>query len=267
MRRSLILVVTMAVLTGCGTNRSSFSPNKKYSPQRLEKDYSVYQQILEDAHPGLYWYTSKDSMDHYFEWGREKIKDSLTEGDFRKVLNYVTAKINCGHTSVRSSKKFLNYLDTARIIRVFPLSLKLWDNTAVVAANLNRRDSILKRGTPINKINGRPIKEIVDTLFEYISTDGYNMTHKYQSLSNRGYFGALYTSVYGFADSYVIEYTDSTGLLKNTTIKPYYPSSDTIGRSAAVRATHISGCRPAIARFRARSLRRRTCAASVRRDR
>jgi Peptidase family S41 len=232
MRRSLILVITIALLTGCGTNRSSFSPNKKYSPQRLQKDYSIYQQILEDAHPGLYWYTSKDSMDHYFNWGRQQLKDSLTEGDFRKVLNYVTAKINCGHTSVRSSKKFIKYLDTARVTRIFPLSLKLWDDTAVVAANLDRRDSLLKRGVQVNKINGRSVKEIVDTLFEYISTDGFNTTHKYQALSNRGYFGSLYSSLFGFSDNYIIEYTDSTGLLKNTSIKPYRPSSDTIGRAA-----------------------------------
>lgn len=232
MRRSLILILTIALLTGCGTGRSSFSPNKKYSPQRLQKDYSIYQQILEDAHPGLYWYTSKDSMDHYFNWGREQLKDSLTEGEFRKVLNYVTAKINCGHTSVRSSKKFLNYLDTVRIARIFPLSLKLWNDTAVVAANLDRRDSLLKRGVQVNKINGRSVKEIVDTLFEYISTDGYNTTHKFQALSNRGYFGSLYTSLFGFSDNYSIEYLDSTGLLKNTSIKTYRPSSDTIGRAA-----------------------------------
>ena len=64
--------------------------------------------------PVIYWYTTKDSMDHYFEWGRQQLKDSLTEPEFRKVLNYVTAKINCGHTSVRSSKTYSNYLDTAR---------------------------------------------------------------------------------------------------------------------------------------------------------
>ena len=116
MRRSLILIITIALLTGCGTGRSSFSPNRKYAPERLQKDYSIYQQILEDAHPGLYWYTSKDSMDHYFNWGRQQLKDSLTEGDFRKVLNYVTAKINCGHTSVRSSKKFIKYLDTMAVL-------------------------------------------------------------------------------------------------------------------------------------------------------
>jgi Peptidase family S41 len=232
MRRSLILIITIALLTGCGTGRSSFSPNRKYAPERLQKDFSIYQQILEDAHPGLYWYTSKDSMDHYFNWGREQLQDSLTEGDFRKVLNYVTAKINCGHTSVRSSKKFLKYLDTARIARIFPLSLKLWDDTAVVAANLNRRDSLLKRGVQVNKINGRSVKEIVDTLFEYISTDGFNTTHKYQALSNRGYFGSLYTSVFGFADNYSIEFTDSSGLIKNTSIKTYRPAADTIGRAA-----------------------------------
>ena len=130
MRRSLILIIVMAILAGCGTNRSSFSPTKKYSPQQLQKDYSIYQQILEEAHPGLYWYTSKDSMDHYFNWGREQLKDSLTEAGFRKVLNYVTAKINCGHTSVRSSKKYSNYLDTARITRMFPLSLKIWPGSS-----------------------------------------------------------------------------------------------------------------------------------------
>jgi C-terminal processing protease CtpA/Prc len=146
------------------------------------------------------------------------------------VLNYVTAKINCGHTSVRSSKKFLNYQDTARIVKIFPLSLKLWDDTAVVAANLNRRDTLLKRGVQINKINGRSIKEMVDSLFNYISTDGYNTTHKYQALSNRGFFGALYTSLYGVADQYSIEYTDSAGRVKNTVLKTYNPIADTIRR-------------------------------------
>ena len=66
----------------------------------------------------------------------------------------------------------------------------------------------------------------------YIPTDGYNTTHKYQSLSNRGYFGSLYTSIFGFSDNYNIEYTDSTGKVKNTTIKTYYPAADTFARSA-----------------------------------
>lgn len=230
--RILLILVCGAFITGCGVSKSSFSPAKKYSSEKLQKDYSIYEQILEEVHPGLYWYQSKDSMDYYFNWGREQLKDSLTETEFRKVLAYVTAKINCGHTSVRASKFYSRYIDTARISRIFPLSLKFWDDTAVVAANLDRRDSLLKRGTVIRKINGWSMEKIVDTLFDYISTDGYNTTHKYQALSNRGYFGSLYTSLFGVSNNYTIEYTDSSALIKNTTIKTYRPISDTAGRSA-----------------------------------
>jgi len=201
MRRLLILLLAGSLLAGCGVNSHSYYPGKKYSPEQLQKDYSVYQQTLEEAHPGLYWYTSKDSMDLYFRQGRSMLNDSLSEPDFRKILSWVASKIGCGHTSVRASKAYTKYYDTARIARIFPLSLKLWDDTAVIAANLNRRDSMLRRGTVITKINGRPMKVIVDSLFNYISTDGYNTTHKYQSLSNRGFFGALYSSVYGFSDN------------------------------------------------------------------
>ena len=88
---------------------------------------------------------------------RTKLKDSMNETDFRKILSSVTSKIGCGHTSIRSSKAYDKYRDTSRIIRIFPLSLKLWDDTAVVVANLNRKDSILNRGTMIKKINEQTI--------------------------------------------------------------------------------------------------------------
>ena len=76
MRRLLLLLCFTSVLTSCGVSKSSFSPTHKFSPQQLQKDYTVYQTILEQHHPGLYWYTSKDSMDQYFNWGKEQLKDS-----------------------------------------------------------------------------------------------------------------------------------------------------------------------------------------------
>lgn len=226
MRNPLIIFFISLFIVSCGVNKSSFSPNRKYSPAQLEKDYSLYESILETHHPGLYWYTSKDSMDLYFLWGREHIKDSLTEPEFRKVLNYVTAKINCGHTTVRPSKNWTRYSDTVSLGKMFPLSFKIWDQAMVVTANLNRRDSILKRGTVITAINNRTWNTIVDTLFEYISTDGYNNTHKYQNLSNRGFFSSLYSSLFGLSPKYNIEYVDSSGLQKTTVIPVYNPATD-----------------------------------------
>ena len=231
MKTPIFFFVTLIFLAGCSVSKSSFSPDKKYSLQQVQKDYSVYQNILGEHHPSLTWYTSKDSMEYYFNWGQQHLKDSMTEPEFRKVLTYVTAKINCGHTTVRSSKAWSKYSDTIRLGKMFPLSMKVWDEAMVVTTNLHRRDSILKRGAVITKINNRSVAEIVDTLFNYISTDGYNRTHKYQTLSNRGFFGSLYTSLFGLSQKYTVEYNDSTGQSKTITVPVYNPAADTAGRT------------------------------------
>jgi len=226
----------LLILYSCSASRHGASPNRKYSPAELQKDYTVFRSLLEEKHPGLYWYTSKDSIDYYFDWGQQQLKDSLNEPDFRKVLSYIISKIGCGHTSVSSSKRYSRFLDTTRLLRIFPLSLKIWDDTAVVSATLSRRDSILKRGTIINKINGVVIRSITDSLFRYLPTDGYNTTHKYQTLSNRGTFGSLYSSVYGYAPLYTIDFTDSTGKLYRTNIRTYNPPiADSATRAAIAR--------------------------------
>lgn len=229
--RIFLLFIAFVLLNGCGAGKKAFSPNKKYSPAQLQEDYAIYRQVLEKHHPGLYWYTSKDSLDYYFEYGRKQLNDSLTEPAFRKVLTYVTAKINCGHTTVRSSKAWSRYSDTVKLGKMFPLSMKIWDKAMVVNANLNRRDSLLKRGTVITKINNRTAEELADTLFNYISTDGYNRTHKYQSLSNRGNFGSLYTLLFGLSEKYTIDYKDSLGNSKTTVVPVYNAAADTAGRT------------------------------------
>ncbi|MCR6719647.1 MAG: S41 family peptidase [Chitinophagaceae bacterium] len=228
--RLFFIVSLLIILSSCGSGRHSYSPYKKFSAEKLQKDFSVYRETLEEAHPGLYWYTSRDSMDYYFAWGAAQLTDSMTEPEFRRVLNYVTAKINCGHTTVRSSKRYARFSDTVRIRRLFPLSLKIWDDSAVVSANINLRDSVLTRGTPILAINNVPIKEIVDSLSQFLSTDGFNNTHKHQTLSNRGYFGSLYSSIYGYSDRYEISYIDSNNQIAKTLIRPFVPVRDTTRR-------------------------------------
>ena len=142
----------------------------------MQKDYHVFRHTLEEAHPGLYWYTPKDSMDFYFDWGYQQLSDSLTEPQFRQVLTYVAAKINCGHTTIRASKNYSRMQDTARLQRVFPLSLKFWEDTAVITANLFTKDKILTRGTRLTAIDGVPVTTIRDSLFEFISKSWNSVT-------------------------------------------------------------------------------------------
>lgn len=220
------------VLNGCVASHSSFNVNKKYSPQQLQKDYIIFRTLLQENHPGTYWYASKDSMDMYFENGAQQLKDSLTEAGFRKVLAYVLAKIDCGHTTVRPSKQFSKYADTVRNLRQFPFTVKIWEDTAVVTTTFRTKDAVvLKRGTPFTAINGHSLKEMTDTMFQFISADGKNLTHKYQTLSNRNGFGAYYTSIFGLQSQYKVDYIDSLGNKQLVTIPLYVPVRDTARRT------------------------------------
>ncbi len=226
----------LSILLLCSCALSKQNGAQKFSPDQLQKDYSLFQDILEESHPGLYWYTPKDSMDFYFDKGRNMLSDSLTEPRFRNVLSYVLAKINCGHTVARSSKAYENANDSMRR-RQFPLGLKIWKDTAVVTQNLNRKDSFITRGSLLTAIDGRPVQSIVDSLFQYLSADGNNLTHKYQSLSNRGVFSNLYLSVFGYKPSFHVEFIDTLGRRGNSRIFIYKPPADTSNKKKQAQKT------------------------------
>jgi hypothetical protein len=201
----------------------AFKAGKKFAPETLREDYTLFRKIVEDSHPGLYWYTPRDSMDLYFDRGYSMIRDSLTETRFRAVLSYVLAQLHCGHTYVRPSKAFVR---AAGEYFNYPINLKLWGDTALVTFNGDRRDSQLTRGAIIKAIDGMPIRNITDTLFRYLSADGYNRTHLYQTLSNRGGFGSAYIPVFGYRPRYRVEWVDTLGRARTGMVNLFLPSRD-----------------------------------------
>ncbi len=108
MRIMVVLLMMVAYFgTGCAGSRESFDPQQKYAPEQLRQDYTLFRNILEDVHPSLYWYTTKDSLDYYFDQGYSRLSDSMNEMQFRSLLSYTIAKIHCGHTATKYSKKLL----------------------------------------------------------------------------------------------------------------------------------------------------------------
>lgn len=213
MKSLFVALSVLILLSSCAVSKSNYNPNKKFSPGQLQKDYEVFRNVLEESHPSLYWYTSKDSVDLYFDAGADKLKDSLTETKFRNVLSYVVAQIHCGHTSIRASKEASRYSDRTRTW-MFPLNVKAWPDTVLVTSNLSRRDSNIRRGVILKSIDNKAISVIVDSMFQHISADGFNMTHKYQSISNGGAFRSLYGSIYGLKTRIPVEYIDNAGVFR-----------------------------------------------------
>lgn len=233
-RNKIILVVcSLVFLISCSVTRQPFDPNKKLPREKLQQDFILFRHMLEEGHPGLYWYTPKDSVDHFFDITYSHIKDSMTEPAFKTLLSYMISKIKCGHTAARYSKKYSHYLDTVHM-KQFPLSVKLWDDSAVIYANLHRNDSILRKGTIITSINNKPLSFYRDSLFQFLSMDGNGIVHKFQTLSNLGSFSGWYRNVFGLEDHFTIGYINRSGEEQKVITPLFDPKTDTTRKSELI---------------------------------
>ncbi|MBP6286678.1 MAG: hypothetical protein KA409_07180 [Ferruginibacter sp.] len=196
----------------CAPSGKNYSPAKKYAARELQEDYSLLRNILEKKHPSLYWYTGKDSMDMYFDKYYTEIKDSMTEQQFGwKVIAPLTDKIHCGHTSFGMSRAYNNWAENKKFPS-FPLFMKFWNDTMVVTANLNRKDSVLKRGTLIRSVNGLSNTALKDILFGYMTEDGMANNSNYIRLSSN--FPYYHRNVFGISRNYAVTYLDDRGVEK-----------------------------------------------------
>lgn len=220
----LLLIILLVLFTGCAVSKN-YNPGKKFSKQELQQDYSLLRNILEKKHPALYWYTPEDSMNYYFDSLYDNIGDSMTELQFGwKILAPLTNKVRCGHTSFGMSKNWGKFIKGKRIPS-FPLYVKLWGDTMVVTGNLNRKDSIIKRGTLLTSVNGVPNRVLIQRMFQYLPLDGYSENVNYIRLSSN--FPYYHRNIFGIYKNYRIGYIDSAGRERTALLPMYNPLADT----------------------------------------
>lgn len=222
--------VVCSLMLSCAASKN-YSPSKKFSQDELREDYLVLRNILEKKHPSLYWYTPKDSMDWFFEKYYQSIPDSMTEQQFAwHILAPMVDKIHCGHTSVGSSKSYQKWVK-GKQLPSFPLYFKVWNDTMSVITNLNRNDSILKRGVLVTSVNGVTNQKQIKKMFDYLPEDGYANNVNYIRLS--GNFPYYHRNIYGLSKKYKVTYLDSTGVEKSIDVPLFSPKRDSAKKSSA----------------------------------
>ena len=218
-------LIFCVALTGCSISKN-YSADKKIPKEKLQEDYTLLRNILEKKHPSLYWYTSKDSMDYYFDEGYKNISDSMTELQFGwKILAPLTNKIHCGHTSFSMSKGWNKFIRN-KTIPSFPLYLKIWKDTMLVTANLNRKDSVIKKGMLITSINGMKNSEMIKKMFGYVVQDGYEDNVNYVRLSTS--FPYFHRNIFGIYKNYSVQYIDSAGTERKKLVPVFGLTEDTL---------------------------------------
>ncbi|MGB4845565.1 MAG: S41 family peptidase [Ferruginibacter sp.] len=222
--KNIFFFLSVLFLYSCAATHKTYNPDKKFSRQQLQQDYSLLRNILEEKHPSLYWYSPKDSMDMYFDTYYRAIGDSMTEQQFGwQIIAPLTEKIRCGHTSFGRSKAYNSWAADKKFPS-FPLFLKCWNDTMAVTNNLNRKDSVLKRGTLITSINGKNSTALKNIMFNYMVEDGYADNVNYIRLSSN--FPYYHRNILGISKNYKLTYLDSLGLEKTISVPVFDISKD-----------------------------------------
>ncbi len=232
----LLAGISCLCFFSCRTASVQYDISKKYSPAELAEDFSILRGALETNHPSLYWYTTKDSLDRYFDMVATSLSDSMTEQEFRNKIAWTISKIRDGHTAVRFSRRYTNAVNRAQQ-PVFPLALKAWDDSLVVLSSAFRGDSVFTRGTVILSINNRSPRELLDSMFQFISTDGFSDNFKNQVVSFN--FGTYYKNSFGLDSLHLVRFLDSNREVKTVLIRNYDPKTDTLSRRGRRPTTQV----------------------------
>lgn len=175
----------------------------KMSAKKLKKDLDVLKQCLEEAHQGMYTYSSKKEMDVLFKQAAAQITTDMPPAEFYGIIAPLVAAVKDGHTSV-----YLPYVSPAAANRI-PLQF------AELNGKLYVRNAYLSQyakyvGKEVKSINGQPAQTCIDFALRNFTSDGNNTTHKLFQLQYPGKFANMLTLVAGKRSAYEIVFASET---------------------------------------------------------
>lgn len=208
--KSVLLLLSFVLISAC-TSIKEFNKTLKtpINPEKLHQDIDFTEKKLEQLHPKLYWYISKDELHHQFDSLKTTITQPLTPAAFFDKLAPVIAKIREGHLTLtppieRFTKKEQKRLENQKGL-FGRMNYTVNNQRLFVKDNADKFEGI-KVGTEIMEINGIPVQHYLEKYGRYVTGDGFNTTFK----------------KYGLAQRWAIYFTAEKGILDSVLIKTRY---------------------------------------------
>lgn len=172
------------------------------SPEKLKEDVDFTYKKLQELHPNLYWYISKDSLDYKFDSLKTSLKKPLNPQEFSLELQSVIAKVKEGHLQLSIPAKKLTKKESQKLKNQKGLFSRMnyviSDDKIYVKDNAENFENI-KVGTEIQKIQDIEAKKYLDRYKRLINSDGYNTTYQKYSMARR--WASYFTIENGILDS------------------------------------------------------------------
>lgn len=192
---------------------------KKYPPSLLQQDVKVMKSVIMAMHPAVEVYQSRGKMEHLFDDLIAQLTDSLTEKQFRIRLKLLADELHCSHTEVILSRANLKAFRHLKV-NFSPYYFLPVDNKLYVLASLNKKkDTLLKQGMEIRRLNGVSIDTSFALIRKMISSDG-NIRSAKDLYLQRG-FNAYHLSLFGRPDTMSVEYVKGDSSVGTVSFKAF----------------------------------------------
>lgn len=183
------------------------------TPAQAQQDVALMRRALETIHPGLYRRASKVRMDAAFAALERAVRQPITDRELYRRISLLLAEIRCNHTKAEQTAAIEAWRrDNPSHL---PFRFRLLEGRMIVESS-DPDQPAMTRGAEVLSINGRPVRELVETLGAYVPIDGDTVWARSYSLANDGDlmgsdFDHFYPYVYGFTPTFDLVVRDGPG--------------------------------------------------------
>lgn len=185
----------------------------------LQEDFNYLRKALEETHPGLYRYNSREVMKHKMDSLYDLLSAEMKFQDYYLLLASLFSDIRCAHTTIQPAGDWMGLILRDKI---FPFLAIVIQDRVYVTINASK-DITIKPGFEFVAINGQPMDSIRRFIFHHLSADGYNESLKQRMIGDNKFI-IFYNMLISQADSFHIVCRNLTGETAKVTV-PAIPSS------------------------------------------
>jgi Peptidase family S41 len=205
MKHFFTLLLILACLTTTAQDIDSLQ-TKILQPAAMQADFKYLRRLLEETHPGLHRYQTKEQMTRKMDSLYGLFNTEMKFYDYYRLLASLIADIRCAHTTILPESDVRGLFAKCKI---FPYWIYYIDNRVYLVLNATS-DTLVKPGFELLSINGQSIDSINQVIFKHLWGDGYIDISRQRMLENT-FFSLFYYFFVAQPETFSIKCRTSNG--------------------------------------------------------